>query len=106
MREISVRFALVALFAGPAVAGLAFVEDVVVATVVDAVVSEVAVGARPPFVSPPPSASSLHQSKNYKLMIFKSHLKKSNKIVDQKLPFIAMTLPYLLLRPIEFKFNQ
>jgi hypothetical protein len=65
MREISVGFVLVVLFVGPAVAGLAFVEDVVVATVVDVVVSEAVVGAGPLFASPLPSASSPHQPKNY-----------------------------------------
>lgn len=56
MKEIFVRFVLVVLLEGPAaaavVAGRAFVGDAVVATIVDAVVSEAVVEAKPPFVSP------------------------------------------------------
>lgn len=53
-KEISARFVLVVLLEGPAavVAERAFVEDAVVATIVDAVVSEAVVEAKPPFVSP------------------------------------------------------
>jgi hypothetical protein len=54
MKEISARFVLVVLLGGPdaVVAGRAFVEDAAVATIVDAVVSEAVVEAKPPFVSP------------------------------------------------------